>query len=109
MFTEPPTVTMDPTRYRAETRALLVDLYAALPPDLQVRLECLLDRVEEDAVERAVAVEDATWARVVAHLPGLEFLLQSLREHAEWRPNGRRCCATLPGRPHHRVSLRQAK
>jgi hypothetical protein len=97
MYTQPPTVTADPSRYRAETRALLVDLRAALPPELQLQLECLLDRVEEDAVERAVAVTDATWARVVAHLPGLEFVLESLREHAEWRPNRRRCCAHLSG------------
>jgi len=97
MDTLPQTSTMDPLRYRAETSALLVDLYAALSPDLQVRLECLLDRVEEDAVERAVAVEDSTWAHVVAHLPGLEFVLESLREHAEWRPNGRRCCAQVAG------------
>jgi len=92
-----PTVTMEPSRYRAETTALLVDLHAALPPDLQVQLECLLDRVEEDAVERAVAVEDATWARIIAHLPGLELVLQALREHAEWCPNGRRCCAHVSG------------
>jgi len=97
MCTPPPMFTLDPARYRAETGALLLDLHAALPPGLQVQLERLLDLVEEDAIERTVAVEGAIWARVLAHLPGLEFVLESLREHAEWRPNGCPCCADVPG------------